>query len=321
MALPQLFLERLAQLFPEEKQYRSVLDSFSVSKKIAVRINTLKCNRDDLIQRLTDLHITFSKVEWFENALLLENVSTKDITELSLYKEGEIYIQSLSSMIPALVINPDKNDKILDMAAAPGSKTTQLAAMMSNEGEIIANDISHERIYKLKANLIMHGVTNVKVTNTAGQSIWQKYPEYFDKVLVDAPCSMEGRFNVEDADTYADWSMKKIKRLSKLQKWLLRSAVSTTKVGGVIVYSTCTLSPEENEEVINWILQKEQGNVELEEVTTLQNLGMINGVTRWMNDQYSEELHKTKRIMPSDTIEGFYIAKLRKIRTNMLRSN
>src|SRR6202035_4766795 len=112
------------------------------------------------------------------------------------------------------------------------------------------------RLFKLKENFKTMGVINAKVLNLPGESFWKQLPEYFDKTLVDVPCSMEGRIRCDDPKSYKDWSTKKIKQLSKLQKYLLRSAVSATKVGGTIVYSTCTLAPEENEEVIEWVVNK-----------------------------------------------------------------
>lgn len=314
--LPPLFFERFAQLFPDTTEHQSVMDSLCKSRKIAIRVNTLKAHINEIIDQCKQLNIAFSTVPWYDDAIVIENLTTRNLTELSLHTEGKIYIQSLSSMIPVLILNPDKNDRILDMATAPGSKTTQIAAMMNNTGEITANDISHERLYKLKANLMHQGVTNVKTVHIPGQSIWQKYPEYFDKVLLDAPCSMEGRIQADDPQTFADWSTKKIKRLSKLQKWLLRSAVSATKVGGTIVYSTCTLAPEENEEVIDWILDKESKTITLEDIHG-ERLVMRNGLSRWLDHSYSEELKKTKRIIPLDIMEGFFIAKLRKISSNV----
>lgn len=269
-------------------------------KPISIRINTLKTNKNDVQKKLNDLTIPSQEMIWCDNALLLPLSTSKQITEISLYKEGKIYIQSLSSMLPALVLNPQKGDKVLDMAAAPGSKTTQMAAMMENKGEIVANDIDSNRIYRLKSVLANQGVINTTTSRLPGQSLWTKYPEYFDKVLLDAPCSMEGKFDVEDPKTYTHWSLKKVKNLSKLQRWMLRSAVSATKVGGTIVYSTCTLSPEENEEVINWILEKEKDNIILEKIE-LKNLSLVNGY-----------------IFPSKTMEGFFVAKLKKIKSNIV---
>lgn len=269
-------------------------------KPISIRVNTLKSTTLDVTKQLDSLAISYEKISWYKDALILPTTTSKQVTETFLYKEGKIYIQSLSSMVPALVLNPQCGEKILDMAAAPGSKTTQIAALMENKGEIIANDIDSNRIYRLKSVLLVQGVTNTITSRLPGQSLWTKYPEYFDKVLLDAPCSMEGKFDVSDPKTYTHWSLKKVKNLSKLQRWMLRSAVSATKVGGTIIYSTCTLSPEENEQVIDWILEKEKGNIVLEKVM-VENLSLVGGY-----------------ILPSNTMEGFFVAKLKKIKSNII---
>jgi NOL1/NOP2/sun family putative RNA methylase len=219
-------------------------------------------------------------------------------------------------MVPPLILNPQKDDKILDICAAPGSKTTQIAALMGNSGVIIANDTSLIRLYKLRANLKIQGVINTQTARIPGQTIWQKYPEYFDRVLADVPCSMEGRFYTSDKKTFQDWSKAKIKKLSEIQKWILRSAVSATKPGGTIVYSTCTLAPEENEGVIDWIIKKEKGNIIIEEID-------INGLTfnpplnKWGEKIYDPQIKLTKRILPGQEMEGFFIAKIRKLSSNI----
>src|SRR3989344_419590 len=137
-------------------------------------------------------------------------------------------------MIPALILNPKPGEKVLDICAAPGSKTTQIAAMMENKGELVANDINQIRVYKLESNLKMQGVTNVIVTKLPAEAIWKKVPEQFDKTLVDVPCSMEGIFYCGDPKTFTHWSTKKVHYLAKHQKLILRSAVSATKPGGTI---------------------------------------------------------------------------------------
>lgn len=295
MSLPPVFVKRVTSFYPE----MNVSDVFK-KRSISIRVNTLKANKEDVLKVLNDLTIPHEEIIWCDNALLLPTATSKHITNTSLYKEGKIYIQSLSSMVPALVLNPKGGEKVLDMAAAPGSKTTQIAALMENKGQIIANDIDSNRIYRLKSVLANQGVTNTTTSRLPGQSLWTKYPEYFDKVLLDAPCSMEGKFDVADPKTYSHWSLKKVKNLSKLQRWMLRSAVSASKIGGTIVYSTCTLSPEENEQVIYWILEKERGNVVLEKIE-LQNLSLKNGY-----------------ILPSSTMESFFVAKLKKVKSNTL---
>lgn len=253
--------------------------------------------------------------------------SSKEKNKVNLYKEGYFYVQSLSSMVPALLLDPKPGEKVLDITAAPGSKTTQMAMMMGNTGKIVANDSSRVRLYKLEANLRIQGVKNVSISNMPAEGVWKAYPEFFDKVLVDVPCSMEGRFATYEPDTYKGWSVAKVKNLSHLQKWILRSAVSCCKVGGRIIYSTCTLSPEENEEVIDWILEKEEGNVKVEDFSRLSgtppmawamvNLKYSNGITEWEGKTYHPSVTKTARILPSATMEGFFIAVLKKVKSNV----
>lgn len=312
---PQDFINKLMLLYGHDRT-SSILQSFAVKKPITIRINTLKTTTEEVIKELDQNSIKFLPVIWYKNALILENISSQNVTDLDIYKEGKIYIQSLSSMLPVVVLQPGQNEKILDMTAAPGSKTTQMAAIMKNNGEIVANDISYSRIYKLKSNLAALGIINTKVISSAGQSLWQRYPEYFDRVLVDAPCSMEGRFNTFEATSYNHWSLKKVKNLAKLQKWLLRSAVSAVKKGGTVVYSTCTLSPEENEEVIDWILEKEKGKIKLEDID-IPALSFFPGLSTWEKTIFNDDMTKTKRIIPSEIMEGFYIAKIRKIDSNI----
>ena len=313
--LPRTFIDRIRLIYPEF-DIKKILLALDKERPVTIRVNTLKTTVETVESELIKEKIKFEKIKQLSVAYVVPALSNKQVTNLNIYKSSQIYIQSLSSMLPAIILNPAPEDKILDMCAAPGSKTSQIAALINNQGEIIANDISRERLYKLKANLESQGVTNTKITSYPGQTIWQRYKEYFDKVLVDAPCSMEGRFKTSDPETYADWSEKKIKSLAKQQKWLLRSAISTTKPGGVIVYSTCTLAPEENEEVINWILEKEKGKVALEEINLNIN-GVTKGITNWEGKEYDQELTKTIRINPDEIMEGFYIAKLRKIKSNV----
>ncbi len=246
------------------------------------RVNTLKADPMSVNSALNKFNISFRQ----EGFGFITSNPLREIQELDIYKNGEIYVQSLSSMLPPIILDPKSNEIILDICAAPGSKTSQIAALMQNTGQIIANDNSRIRIYKLEANLKNLGVTNTIIIHSSGQSLWQKYPDYFDKALVDVPCSMEGRFCTLNPKTYRDWSPVKVKILSKLQRFLLRSAFGCTKSGGTIVYSTCTLNTTENEAVVEWLIKKESGRV---------------------------ELISTQRINPSATMEGFFVAKLRKL--------
>lgn len=309
--LPEKFLNRLSQLYtPKEKEY--VLQAFSHKNPPTFRANTLKISPQDLREELAKQNILVDTVPWYQDAFILTNQPQKVLTATQLYIDGYFYVQSLSSMLPPLILNPQPGEKILDITAAPGSKTTQMAVLMENTGEIIANDKSRVRLYKLEANLKQQGVTNTKITYMPAQTIWKKFPEYFDKTLVDVPCSMEGRFYTENPKSYADWSTNKIDFLQDIQKYILRSATSATKVGGEIVYSTCTLSPEENEAVIDWIIKKEQGAVIVEPVQ-LPNLEFAKPLTHWKQKTFDAQISNTARILPSARMEGFFIAKLKKI--------
>jgi NOL1/NOP2/sun family putative RNA methylase len=319
--LPEKFIDRLS-LFTNPQQSQEILASFCVRKPSTFRANTLKISADDLEKQLTKQDIHTKRVDWYPDAFILLDQPQKVLMETDLYKNGFLYMQSLSSMIPPLVLDPHPEESILDMTAAPGSKTTQMAAMMDNTGEIIANDKSKIRLFKLKANLQTLGITNTKITQLPGQFLWKKFPQYFEKTLVDVPCSMEGRFQCDNEKTYRDWSTKKIEFLQNQQKFLLRSAISSTQVGGTIIYSTCTLAPEENEEVIDWILKKTrlaksgQNAVELEEIKILK-LQTSPGLTKWKNKLFDESLSRTVRIYPTKLMEGFFVAKLKKVASTM----
>jgi len=315
--LPKPFVERLSLMISKEN-LKPILQAFNTTRPTTFRINTLKTTKKDVEQILSVQEFEFKEVDWYPYAYILQNRTLRDLTETSLYKEGNIYVQSLSSMIPVLILDPKPNEHILDLCAAPGSKTTQIAMMMENSGTLVASDNSQIRVYKLKANLAMQHVTNTTVITGSGQILWQKYPEYFDKTLVDVPCSMEGRFDCRDPKTYEHWSTKKVKELAERQKWLLRSAISATKPGGTIVYSTCTLSPEENEGVTDWILHKEKGKVMLEHVTLLPYV-FDPSISSWNGKTYETDETKTKRIYPTPYMEGFFIAKFKKITSTIPR--
>lgn len=311
---PGDFTTRLPEIVPSSLLH-GVMDSFEQIKPVTFRLNHLRSSIDEITTIMMKNKIPISPVGWYHDAFTT-TVPTRELTLLPAYKDGKFYIQGLSSMIPALVLNPSPEDIVLDIAAAPGSKTSQLASMMGNSGTIIANDLSRQRVFKLKANLKEQGVMNTIFSNMPGENLWRKYPEYFDRTLVDVPCSMEGRFDNNDPDSFKDWTLKKVKELSHRQKYLLRGAITATKVGGTIVYSTCTLSPEENEEVINWVLEKEGDAITIEPIG-INDLNLSQGLVKWADQTYDPSLKDTVRIYPSVEMEGFFIAKIRKNRSTL----
>jgi NOL1/NOP2/sun family putative RNA methylase len=317
--LSEQFIERLKLLLPDH--FDRVMKAFSHPRVTSFRVNTLKATTEEITKDLEAAGYSLHQVSWWKDAFYLPNVEVQQIFHPA-YVEGKMYVQGLSSMLPPLILDPQPEERILDLTAAPGSKTTQMAALMNNEGSILANDLSPVRLFKLQANLKQQGVINTQVKRGLGELLWRKFPEQFDRVLVDVPCSMEGRIFLDDPKTYEEWSLKKIKELSMRQRQLLRSAISATKPGGTIVYSTCTLAPEENEEVVQWVLEKENGKVVLEPVQ-IEGLSkgpselVVPGITQWQNQTFSDEMSKTLRIYPSQTMEGFFVAKLRKLESTI----
>lgn len=306
--LPFEFIKRLELIVPLEK-LEEIKRSFSIEKLLTFRINTLKTDRKTILDFLDSKNIKFELVSWYEDALIIDNSAKTQITESEIYKKGYIYFQNLSSMLPVVIMDPQPYEKILDIAAAPGSKTSQIAQFMKNSGEIVANDISRQRLFRLVSILKTQGITNVKIMQIPGEHIWRKYPNYFDKVLIDAPCSMEGRFRSYDPKTYADWSPKKIKVLSYLQKRILSSAFYSVKPGGIIVYSTCTLEPEENEAVIQYLLDKEKKHVKVMDT----KIKYDSPLSIWKNKSFDRDIIKTMRVFPTHKMEGFFTSKIKRL--------
>lgn len=308
-SLPPDFEKRLRELHPTE--YDQVRATFNSPKPTTFRVNTLKTNQIDLEEKLTHLGFTFEK-STIPGSFVLRNKTQRELTETDLYTNGHLYIQGLSSMIPALALNPRSGETVLDACAAPGSKTTQMAALMENRGSIIANDMSRVRLYKLTANIRTLGATNIQTFHVPAQELWRKFPNTFDKTLVDVPCSLEGRFLSTNPKTYRDWSVKKLLKLASYQKQILHSSISATKPGGTIVYSTCTLAPEENEGVIDWILTKHKDLVSLIDTNVPNGIETSPACVEWQSSTYENDISKAKRVTPTELFEGFFIATLQR---------
>lgn len=304
--LPKEFIEKLYENFTP-LTVDKILSGMSGERSTTLRVNTLKSNIHEIMSILKENGIKFDRVSWYNDALIIKDISEKQLQKLEIYNEGYIYLQSLSSMIPPLVLNPIEGEKVLDLTAAPGSKTTQKAAMMKNTGYILANELDELRCERLRYNIEKQGANIVEVLNGRGETIGKKYENFFDKVLLDAPCSGEGRFLGTDAKTYRGWSERTVSELSKLQRKLFKSAYQALKPGGYLVYSTCTLNREENENIIEWALDNSN---EMKIKTETINLNIKNIV-----EPISEniEVKKAIKIIPSRETEGFFIVKLKKL--------
>jgi len=292
--LPQIFT-RYEEIIPEFSEF---LEALQRPPPFSIRVNTLKTEKRRLVESFEEYGISFTEVKWYEDALITE----ERVTHTLEYYLGDFYVQELASMVPPLILNPHENSFVLDMCAAPGSKTTQLSQMMRNKGHIVANDVELERVKILRSNVKQMGCLNVTITMKDGRKI--KGENLFDFVLVDAPCSGEGRhwkFNP------LRWSEAKIRSLSKLQSSLLEAAIRLAREGGIIVYSTCTYAPEENEKVVSRFLDR------VEVLKVKSPVRAVHGITEWNGEYYGEEMKKAVRLFPHISgTGGFFIAKLKK---------
>jgi len=275
---------------------------------VYVRVNNLKISRDKLSKILNKRYGI--EPEIFE---ALPNILKFDEHEEDLGKTLEIalgyyYIQGFSSMLPPYILNPAKDDKVLDLCSAPGSKSTQLAELMNNEGTLVLNEIEVERIKALVYNLDRLNILNAGVIHSKGELLDKYYPNYFDKILVDAPCSSLGIMQ-KKKDVNKLWSLNRVNKLQELQTKLLVAAINMLKIGGEVVYSTCTLTPEENELLIDKILKK----YPVEIVDIELPVKHRNGFTSYDGKQLHPDLEKAVRILPWEAdSDGFFVIKLKK---------
>ncbi len=218
---------------------------------------------------------------------------------------GALYIQSPSSMAATVALDPQPGESVLDLCAAPGSKTTHIAA---RGADVVANELSRNRSFKLRAVLKQAGA-QAQVWTGAGERLGHRNPARFDRVLADVPCSGEGRFHVDDPASFAGWTPKKVKRLASLQKALLHSAIDACRPGGVVVYSTCTLSPAENEGVLARALKRYEGRIEIEELP-MSLPGALPGITEWTNKPWPEQIQRARRLIAGPVFDGFFLARI-----------
>jgi len=301
MKLPLDFLNKMEKLLgPEE--YDEFIESYDMPRYYGLRVNTLKISVDEF-KKISPFEI--ENIPWVKEGFYYTEKDNPG--KHPYYYAGLYYIQEPSAMFPGVVIDARPGEKILDLCAAPGGKTVQMAAAMKGEGLIVANDISSERTKALVKNIELSGVRNAIVTNETPQNLASKFIEYFDKILIDAPCSGEGMFR-KDPDAARSWEKFKCEKCSGMQWEILQQVDIMLKPGGIIVYSTCTFSPEENEIMISRFLDKYK-NYSVEEIK--KNGGIDNGRPEWADGR--DELKKTARLWPHKLKgEGHFVALLKK---------
>ena len=301
------FVERYSKLTDWE-EFKTCSLSFL---RRSIRANTLKISIPELKKRL-EKNWNLTQVPWCKEGFWIEHKAKerRDIGNLIEHPLGYFYTQEAASMIPPIVLEPKEHEIILDIAASPGSKTTQIAQYMNNTGILIANDYTSDRMKPLSINIQRCGITNTIITLMQGQ--WFKNSNIkFDKILVDVPCSGTGTIR-KSLKTLRIWNPNMVKRLSITQKQLIEAAFNILKENGTMVYSTCSLEPEENEGVVDFLLNK-YDNAKLEEIK-IKNLKRSEPILEFENNNYNFERKNCLRIWPQDNdTEGFFVAKIKKL--------
>jgi 16S rRNA (cytosine1407-C5)-methyltransferase len=301
--LPPEFEFRLKEILPQRPE-----SLFKPSLYQCFRINTLKVSIGEAHELLAHRGIDFQKVGFCPYAVLVDKKGDKFKVSpfLDLVNDGLLYAQGLESLLPVMVLDPRPGERVLDLCAAPGSKTSQIAMHMQNTGFLKANEPIRQRLYKLKAVLQLSGA-QAQISSVDGRRL-KEHGELFDCILVDAPCSSEGRFRMDEPKSFAYWSLRKIKEMSHKQKGLLMNAGRLIKPSGVLVYATCTFAPEENEEVVDFVLRKTEGRFELVPIK-MDGVKTYPGLNHWQKRTYNPRISQAMRILPDERMEGFFIAK------------
>lgn len=309
--LKPLFVERMKKLLGED--FKDFLEIIEKKPKNIIRCNTLKTNPIELKEKLQDNNWKiYQPYENHQEIMIINELKPGELGNSREHIEGLFFVQDISSMMSVISLEPKENELILDLCAAPGSKTTQMSMVMKNKGTIIANDSDLGRLIILNKNLARCGCMNTITTNNDAVQLCNKLKASgakFDKILVDAPCSDEGtlRNNRKIIDS---WNINTIKRASQIQKKIITSAIPLLKDNGELVYSTCSLAPEENEEVINLALE----NFDIKVEALKLPIKTRQGILEWQDKKFNEQIKLCNRIYHQDNdSDGFFVAKLRKL--------
>ena len=278
-----------------ENNTNQIIQGYTASRNSSLRVNTLKADKEEIASILQKNNIPYEKVSVFQDAFVFEKQYEQQIKNLDIYEQGKIYFQSLSSMLPVLILEPKEKEDILDMAAAPGGKTSQISAITNGKAYITACEKNPIRAERLKYNMQKLGIPSIQVLVKDARKLDDAFS--FDKILLDSPCSGSGTLRLKE-DTFSE---ELIQRSIIVQKQLLEKAVRLLKPGHELVYSTCSILKQENEKQIEKILQK--GKVEIVPIPK----ELLTNVP-----QLPVTLEGTVCIKPNEYYEGFFVAKLKK---------
>ena len=291
--IPQFLKDLLIEQYGEEISTK-IENGYKAQRPVTLRVNNLKTSLEKAKEKLDEAQIEYETSSWYEKALIIKNVREEEIRKLEIYENGEIYLQSLSSMLPPIILEPKAGENILDMTAAPGGKTTEIAALTENKAYITACEKNKIRAERLKFNLQKQGVKSANIMVEDARKLSDYFS--FDKILLDAPCSGSGTENIFDKN----FSKELVERSVKFQEELLSKALKILKPGGEMVYSTCSILKQENEKVLERVLSKENAQIE---PITVQDIEVL-----------PSKIAGTITVCPTENYEGFFVAKIKKLR-------
>ena len=300
MNLPEFLIEKLTNQYGEDIK-NQIIEGYSKKRFTTFRVNTIKATVEEIEEVLKQKEISFDKVSWSKDVFILKENDESDVEALDIYKEGKIYHQSLSSMLPPIILEPQEGKDILDMAAAPGGKTTQMAALSNNKAHITACEMNNIRIEKLKYNVEKQGATCVYVMQKDSRQIDDFFS--FDQILLDSPCSGSGTLYLENPNINKYFTKVLVEKSTKAQFALLKKALRILKPGEEMVYSTCSILKEENEDIVRKAMSTAKCEIVKIEFEGMECLPLL-----------PVDIEGTLCIKPDEYYEGFYVAKIRKLK-------
>lgn len=293
------FLEEMLEKQYGEEKTKEIIEGYQTKRKTTLRVNTIKGNIEEIKNELEKEKIEYEEVAWSKETLIIKNADEKSIQEMDMYQDGKIYMQSLSSMLPPIILEPKEGIDILDMAAAPGGKTTQIATLTNNKAHITACEKNKIRAERLKYNVDKQGATCVFIMPKDSRFIDDFFS--FDQILLDAPCSGSGTLDYNDANIEKYFTKQLIERSTTTQKTLLKKAINLLKPGHEMVYSTCSILSCENEDVVESILKDGKAEIIPISFEGIESLPVL-----------PTKIPGTLCVCPTELYEGFFVTKIRK---------
>ena len=296
--IPVFLEEKLLNEYGEELT-KKIISGYKLPRKVTLRANLIKADEEEIANTLEKLNIKYKKVNFYNSAFIIENVDEQEIRKLDIYNEGKIYMQSLSSMLPPIILEPKEKENILDMTAAPGGKTTQMAAIANNKALITACEKNKIRCDRLEYNVNKQGAKCINIIREDARNLSDFFS--FDKILLDAPCSGSGTLNILDNNIEKYFTEELINRSVKVQETLLKKALKILKSGGEMVYSTCSILKEENEYLLEKVLKNENAEIVPIDLKHFSELPILDA-----------KVDGTLCVMPNELYEGFFVAKIKR---------